>query len=328
MIVDVHAHCYPKPYIKELKRIGIDEEGGIGVKIPEWSSSEARIEEMEALGIDIQILSLSAPNVYFQDAELSKALAQMTNDFISDICKKYPDRFMCFASIPLNNLKYAFDELHRAIDDLGMDGIILGTNINQRSLSEDQFLPFFEELDKMKIPIALHPMKAIGEDLMSAEDIKLNIPSLVGFLFETTRTISQMVLKGTFERYKNLTFILSHLGGAIPFVYPRWDITYLSRPDSHPIKKIPNLPSYYLKRQYYDTALSYYASSLRCAIELSGVDHVLFGTDSPYTNIDFRAKETIEKIENYGFTKEEKEKIYFKNAMNLFLKSETDQSLY
>ena len=79
------------------------------------------------------------------------------------------------------------------------------------------------------------------------------------------------------------------------------------------------MPSYYLKKHYYDTALSYYHSSIRCALDFAGVDHVLLGTDSPYTH-DFRAKETIEKIENYGFSNEEKEKVYFKNAAKLFPK--------
>lgn len=320
MIVDVHAHCYPESYVKELRRIGAGEEGGIGIKIPEWSSSEERIEKMDKLGIGIQVLSLSAPNVYFQDAELSKALAQMTNDFISDVCKKYPDRFLSFASVPLNNLNYSIDELDRAINDLGMDGIVLGTNINQRSLSEDQFLPFLEELDRIGIPIALHPMRAIGEDLMPAEDLKLAVPSNVGFLFETTRTMAQMIFKGTLEKFKNLTFILPHSGGAIPFVYPRWDISYRARPASHPLRKIQNPPGHYLKRHYYDTALSYHPSSLRCTIDLAGVDHILFGTDAPYTLYDFRAKETIEKIEISGFSKKEKEKIFFKNAINLFPK--------
>jgi len=320
MIVDVHAHCYPIPYIKELKRIGAGDEGGIGIKIPEWSSSEERLEKMDSLGIDIQVISLSAPNVYFKDDELSKALAQMTNDFISEVCKKHPRRFLSFASVPLNNIRDAIDELDRAINDLQMDGIVLGTNVNGRSIADDQFLPFFEELDRLRIPIALHPMRAIGEDLMPPEDVKLAIPSNVGFLFETTRTIAQMTFKGTFEKYKGLTFILPHSGGAIPFVYPRWDISYRSRPASHPLRKIQNPPGHYLKRHYYDIALSYYPSSLRCTIDLASVEHVLFGTDAPYTLYDFRAKETIEKIEKSDLSREEREKIFYKNSLHLFPK--------
>lgn len=321
MIVDVHAHCYPEQYIEELKKIGAGDEGGIGIRIPKWSGSDKRIREMDKLGVDIQVLGLSAPNVYFHDPEVSKALAQMTNDFISDVCKKNPDRFLGLASVPLDNMKYAIDELDRAVNDLRMDGVLLGTNVNQRSLSEDQFLPFFEELDRKRIPVVLHPMKAIGEDLLLDEDIRLRIPSSVGFVFETTRTLAQMTFKGTFEKHKNLTFILPHSGGAIPFLYPRWEIVYRFLPDSHPLRKVPNPPSHYLKRHYYDTALSYYHPSLRCAVDLAGVDHIVFGTDSPYTDGPV-SKETIENIETYGFSNEEKEKIYFKNAMRLFPKLE------
>lgn len=275
---------------------------------------------MDALGVDVQILSLSAPNVYFPDAELSKALAQMTNDFISETCKSHPERFLALASVPLNKMNYAIDELHRAVNELEMDGLLLGTNINQRSLSEDQFLPFFEEVNKMDKPIFLHPMRAIGEDLMPEEDARLAIPPNVGFIFETTRTVAQMTFKGTFEKYRNLTFILPHAGGAVPFIYPRWDMGYLVRPDSHPLKRLPNPPSHYLKKHYYDTAQSFHPSVLRSTVELAGLDHLLFGTDCPYTGIDVRAEKTIETVENCGFSEGEKEKIYFRNAVKLFPK--------
>jgi aminocarboxymuconate-semialdehyde decarboxylase len=274
---------------------------------------------MNDFGIDVQVLSLSAPNVYFQDVEASKSLAQMTNDFIADVCRKHSDRFLGLASVPLNSLNYAFDELNRAINDLKMAGVILGSNINKKSLADGQFLPFLEELDKREIPIALHPMKAIGEELMPKDDLELGIPSNVGFIFETTRTMAQMIFRGIFEKLKNLTFILPHSGGSIPFLYPRWDMSYRSRPDSDPFKRIPKLPSHYLKRHYYDTALSYYHSSLRCTLDLAGVDHMVFGTDSPYTN-DFRGKETIEKIKTYGFSEDEEKKIFYENASSVFPK--------
>lgn len=324
MIVDVHAHCYPKPYVEELKNIGAGDEGGIATKIPVWVDADERISLMDELGIDVQVLNLSAPNVYFQDSDLSMALAQMTNDFFAEICRKHPDRFLCLASVPLNNMKYALDELDRVIHVLGMDGVLVGTNINGEPISNDRFLPFFEEVNKRRIPIGLHPIKAIGEDLMPPEYLQLAMAPSVGFIFETTRTMAQMTYKGIFERYPDLVFILPHSGGAIPFLYPRWDITYLSRPEGHPLRRLPNFPSYYLKRHYYDTALSYYHSSLRCTIDFVGTDHMLFGTDFPYSN-DFRARDTIQHMETYGFTSKEKDKIYFKNAAALFPKLKNER---
>lgn len=317
MIIDVHAHCYPNGYLREIRKIGKGGDGGIGIKIPGWGSDEERIAFMDDLGVDTQILGLSAPNVYFKDPGLSRDLARMTNDFISDVCKKYPDRFLGLASVPLNHMRDALDELNRAIDELKMDGVTLGTNINKRSLAEDQFLPFIEEVNRRKIPLVLHPLKAIGDEYFNEEDVGLGIPSNVGFIFETTRTVAQMVFKGVFEKYRDLVFVLPHSGGSIPFLYPRWDMFYRSRAESHPLKKLPHPPSHYLKKFYYDTALSYHSSSLKCTAALAGPDHMLFGTDCPYTS-DFRSRETMESIDQSGFSSADKEKIYYKNAVKLF----------
>jgi predicted TIM-barrel fold metal-dependent hydrolase len=315
--VDVHAHCYPQAYMDEIEKLGVGGEGGVGVKVPVWKGAEQRIAEMDDFGVNVQVLNLSAPNVYFPDEMLSKSLAETTNDFFAAIVKEHPDRFMAVASIPLGNLDHAVAELDRAMDELNMDGIMLGTNINGRPLSDDFFLPFFEEVNRRKIPVVLHPIRSATEDLMPKEDLALGILTSVGFLFETTRTIAQMTFKGTFERLSDLIFVLPHGGGAIPFLSPRWDIFYLSRPEGHPLKRLPHPPSYYLKRHYYDTALSYAHSSLACTLALAGVDHVVFGTDHPYTN-DFRGRETIQGIQNYGFTREEEEKVFFGNAATIF----------
>jgi len=317
MKVDVHAHCYPTPYMEELYKMGVGEEGWVGVKIDGWEGAEARIAKMDELGVDVQALGVSDPNVYFPDEGLSNALAQITNDFIADVAKQHPRRFLALASIPLTNLDHAMAELTRAMDTLKMDGIVLGTNVNQRPLSDDMYLPFFEEVDRRKVPVVLHPIRSIAESVMPKEDSSLGVAAQVGFLFETTRVIAQMTFKGTFERFQNLTFILPHSGGAIPFICPRWDIFYRSRPEGHRLRKLPNPPTHYLKRHYYDTALSYAHSALQCTLALAGVDHVCFGTDHPFT-ADFRARDTIESIEAYGFTAEEKEKIYFRNAQRLF----------
>lgn len=319
MIIDVHAHCYPEPYINELKKIGKGVEGGIRTKIPVWVDADERIALMDEMGIDVQVLNLSAPNVYYDDPELSKALAQMSNDFMADLCRKHPERFLSLASVPLNHMRYALDELDRAIDVLKMDGILLGTNINQRPLSNDEFEPFFEALNRRKIPVGLHPIKAIGEELMPPEYLELAMAPSVGFLFETTRTMAQMTFKGWFEKYSDLTFILPHSGGTVPFLWPRWDMTYKSRPEGHPLKKLPNLPSFYLKKHYYDTALSYYHSSLRCTLDLAGADHVVFGTDFPYSN-DFRTVDAIKSIQSLDLPEEDRERIFSGNALNLFPK--------
>jgi aminocarboxymuconate-semialdehyde decarboxylase len=317
MKVDLHAHCYPKSYVDELKKMGFGDRAASGLKLPQWTTVEERLETMDALGVDIQVLGVSFPNVYFPDPEFSKALAQMSNDYIADLCKKHPDRFMGLASIPLNHIQYAHDELDRAIDVLGMDGVVLGTNINKQSLFEVQFLPFLAEIDRRQIPVVLHPLIPPGEESTPEEFVKLGIHNSVGFVYETTKVIAMMTFRGTFEEYRNLTFVLPHSGGTIPFVSARWDIQYASKPESHPLRKLPHPPSHYLKRHYYDTALSFFRSTLNCTLDLVGIDHLVFGSDVPFSD-SARIQATIQALEEYGFSEEEKEKIYFKNATKIF----------
>ena len=317
MRVDIHAHCYPQSYIDELKKVGIDESGGIGVFMVPWTSAEKRIESMDKLGVDIQFLSISTPGTYFSDEGLNLALAQMTNDYLADICKQSPNRFMSFASIPPPNTKDATGELDRAINELGMDGIFLGTHINGQSLVYDGFIPFYEELNARKTKVAIHPMIPIYHNIMPVGYMEYGISFSVAFLFETSMAVTQMAFKGIFERFPDITFILPHSGGAIPFIYPRIDVGYESRPPSHPMRQIPHPPSYYFKKLYYETAFSYSPSSLRCTLDLAGVDHLLFGMDYPYSYGPF-ARDSIKKIEDFGFSEEEKEKVFFRNAMKIF----------
>lgn len=315
--VDIHAHCYPQSYIDELKKVGIDESGGIGLLMVPWTTAEKRIESMDKLGVDVQFLSISTPGTYFSDERLSLALAQMTNDFISEICKKFPNRFMSFASIPLPNIKDAIEEVDRAKNKLDMDGIFLGTNINGQSLVHDGFIPFYEELNRRKMKVAIHPMIPIYHNIMPVGYMEYGISFSIAFLFETSMAVTQMAFKGIFERFPDITFILPHSGGTIPFIYPRIDVGYETRPPSHPMRKIPHPPSYYFKKLYYETAFSYKPSSLRCTLDLAGVDHLLFGTDYPYAFGPF-ARDSIKKIEDFGFSEEEREKVFFKNAMKIF----------
>jgi predicted TIM-barrel fold metal-dependent hydrolase len=126
-----------------------------------------------------------------------------------------------------------------------------------------------------------------------------------------------MVFKGTLERYNRLTFILPHSGGAIPFIYPRWDMVYQLQAASHPLKKLPRPPSHYLRRHYYDTALSYVHSSLACTLALAGIDHVVFGTDVPYVYGELLG-DSVRYIETYGFSNEAREKIFWRNLAEIF----------
>ena len=154
------------------------------------------------------------------------------------------------------------------------------------SLGEVQFFVFFEELNQIEILIPMDSKKTIREDLMSSEGAGLDISPVGGFLLRTTKTTAQMRFQGLSQKYKNLTFFLSHFGGAIPFMYPQRGIRWLVRADSHPIRNIPNLPRHDVKNHFDDTALSCDPSPLRVTIDLAGVDHFLWGHRFSYPTLD------------------------------------------
>jgi predicted TIM-barrel fold metal-dependent hydrolase len=310
--IDVHCHYYPKSYLKELIKVGVVNTVGVNLSKVVWDSAESRIAEMNEIGIDVEVLGVSTPNVYFSDKELSLSLAQMTNDGLSEICRKYPNRFACLASIPLVDMKYAMEELNRATDKLGMDGILLGTNILGKPLDSEEFIPIFEEINRRKIPIFLHPMDPRASELFK----DYHMASVVGFVFETTLTVTKIVLSGFFKNYPDIQMVLPHLGGTIPFLHARIDLSFQTYEAARKgIGEIGQLPSDYLKRFYYDTATSY-TSSLLCTYQFAGADHILFGTDFPYTR-GFRIPLSIDVIEKSGLIEEEKEAIFFRNVMKL-----------
>jgi aminocarboxymuconate-semialdehyde decarboxylase len=310
--IDIHCHYYPESYLKEIAKFKVNSTVGVALSKVKWDSVETRIKEQDENGIDMEVLGVSAPNVYFEDKEFSRTLAQMTNDELSEICRKYPNRFGCLGSIPLVDIKYAIDELNRAIDKLGMDGILLGTNIIGKPLESPEFLPFFEEINKKKIPVILHPMDPRAPELF--RDYQTG--SIVGFMFETTLTVTKMVLSGLFEKCPNIQMVLPHLGGTIPFLYPRIDLGFQTYEGARKgIGETGKLPSDYLKGFYYDTTTSYNSTFL-LTYQFAGADHLLFGTDFPYTR-GFRIPMTIDVVEKSGLTEEEKEKIFFRNAMKL-----------
>lgn len=318
MIIDIHSHCFPNSYVKELKKIHAGDPPAHLADIPEWGITRDRVKRMDKLGIQAQVIGVSVPNVYHEDVEISKSLAQMSNDEISEICRESPDRYLGLASIPLDNMNYAVDELDRATNELGLDGVILGTNIVGKPLSDDRYMAFFEELNKRNIPAVLHPMNAIGDDKMPEDYWEFGLYVYVGRFFSTSRIIGHMVFKGVFERLPNLVFVIPHAGGAVPFLCPRWDMVHKFDPSRAPGKVLPHPPSFYLRKHYFDIALSYQHLCLKGTLDLCGIDKLVFGVDTPFG--ESLLEDELEMIDTYGFSDQEKEKLLYKNTMEIFPK--------
>jgi predicted TIM-barrel fold metal-dependent hydrolase len=232
----------------------------------------------------------------------------MSNDFFAELCQKYPQRFIAFASVPLNHPEDAIEEIHRAVKDLGMKGVVLGSNIDGKHLHSEEFWPFYGEVDRLNLPIFIHPMVPAHPESM----VEFPLVPLVGFVMDTTLCVAKMVFSGLFEKFPNLTLILPHLGGTLPFLFERIDNGYRAYRECQ--ANITKPPSQYLKQFYYDT-VSFYQPALMCTYYSVGADHMVLGSDYPHVIGDI--SKSVSSINALDIPFEDKEMIFGKNGKKI-----------
>lgn len=306
MKIDIQSHYFPKRFFDEATTLN-PSYAALRPFVEKMLDIGNRLSAMDKVGIDIQVLSCPYQSEGIGERKAAD-LTRMINDGISEICNKYPDRFRGLASISLNAGEEAVKELKRAVDDLGMRGVALTSNYNGKRLDSTEFMPFFEEANKIKLPIFIHPTTPIGAEVM--QDYYL-IP-VVGFVFETTLTVSRMIFSGFFNKFKDISFILPHMGGTLPYLFYRLDWGFKDNPACQVNISIP--PSEYLKKFYYDTAIVD-DKVIQFCIDRVGVDHLVFAADFPF-GTDFMSI-TISMIEKLNLSREDKDKIYCGNLKKI-----------
>jgi len=317
--IDLHHHFFPAQLIGEGRklypawRISEDDQGKKWAAYPSGSiplsSPEERLAEMDELGIDVAVVAIPGINNFLTAKDLG--LFRQVNDCLAELAGKYPQRFKSLAMVPVDDVDAAVNELGRALDEKGMAGLALGSNILGQPLDSPQFLPFFAEVNRRRLTIVLHPGEPVGAEVMRQH----NLTTLIGFPFETSLAATRLVLSGYFERFPDIKLVLPHLGGAIPYLLERVDYHYLELGGSYPGLSQP--PSQYFKKFYYDTAIGYHMPALRCAYQSVGAGQLVFGTDHPFGVVTGFAPKTIASLDELGLTPAEQEQIYSRNALRL-----------
>jgi len=270
--IDVHHHVLPAEYVKAASRHGIH--AGGDVPFPDWSL-ESTLELMDRCGIATAITSIAAPGVHFGDASEARDLARRCNELQARLVSDRPARFGMFASLPLPDVDGALAEIEYAFGTLKADGVVLLASLGERYLGDPAFEPVFAELDRRKAVLFVHP--AIPA---TSQALKLGLPgALVEFVFDTTRAVANLIFSGTLERHPDVKIILSHAGGTVPFL--AWRLGAFGRMPAL-LAKAPQGALAYLKRLYYDTAMSANPHALASLRELVDPSHILFGSDHPY----------------------------------------------
>ncbi len=325
MKIDVHNHFYPNRFLRQLEKNGPT--AGITVEKDKWNRQvlvhggtrvvtitppmndiDQRIADMDLAGFDTEILTLSVPSVDIFPVETAEKLARMVNDEFFQICNDRPERFIAFATLPFIDPDRTVKELDRCINELKFKGACIGSNINGMGLDSELLYPFYERMSHYDLPIHIHPRTP--RDKETYKDYRLG--PMIGFEVDICVAVVRLVMGGVLERFPNLRFIVSHLGGAIPYLAERIQNCYEAYPECQ--ENISGAAKDYLKRLYYDT-VSFFEPALMCAYSFLGAGRLVLGSDYPHVIGDIQ--EAVTSIKCLDIPEEEKEMIYSGNILRL-----------
>ena len=299
-VIDVHTHMIPREWLDLLQREGGDYElkptraGHMAIHLagapfvtlmPEMFDYDLRLRAMDEAGVDIAVLSLTGPNVFWGTREASIKAARIGNAAYAESQWKYPGRIAWVASIPWEYPDNALAELARA-RAAGALGV-----------------------DRLGLPVFVHPTIPPGGKDMRLDQFSLATP--VGFMVDTTLAFTRLILSGFLDRYPNVKLIAPHGGGTLPYLSGRLDRCYETIPACRAAIKAP--PSEYLRRIFYDTVI-YESRALAMCIAVGGADNVLYGTDFPHNVGDMKGILALVR----GLPNDTARKVAGENARRIF----------
>ncbi|HEY2739832.1 MAG TPA: amidohydrolase family protein [Thermoanaerobaculia bacterium] len=322
MIVDVHNHYYPPAYLDALRSgassVRITEDtagnpllhypGDYNVAVRGHRDIEYRAGVLAELGVDTQVLTLTTPGTHVETAATAARLASLVNDDFAAVVRDRKGRFAALATLPLNDPAASVRELERAITELGLPGAMLFSNVNGVALADQRFWPLYELANTHGAVLHIHPTAPVGVEAMT----DFWLMPLVGFLLDTTLAAAHLVFAGVFARFPRIRWVLSHLGGAIPYLAERLDRGFHAFRECR--ANIEQPPSEFLRQLYYDT-VNFDPAALQLAISFAGPRHILAGSDYPHQIGSTPAM--LQAIRGLPISEDDKADILGRNAAGL-----------
>jgi aminocarboxymuconate-semialdehyde decarboxylase len=290
-VIDVHTHMLNEAWLNLLQEHGGNytlNQVPSGKRVVHYAGSPfmtltpgmtdypLRIAKMDEAGVDVAVVSLTCPNVFWGEPEISAAAARGTNQDMAAAQAEYPNRIRWLASLPWQFPDLAIQELERSCDE-GAVGVMVLANIAGDSLTNPRFERVWAEIDRRALPVLVHPTAPPG--IRSMEMERYHLAWSVGFTFDTTLALARMILDGFFDRYPNLKIIGGHAGGYLPFLLPRLDEGFRKIESTR--ESIEKLPSSYASKIYVDS-IAYSVPTLEFTVAAFGPQNVLYGSDYPH----------------------------------------------
>ncbi|MFG6150263.1 amidohydrolase family protein [Halobacillus sp. B23F22_1] len=320
--IDFHTHIISEEFLDLAEKYGDDRWATLektcdcganimikGKKFREITSqawdAERRMKDMDEEGIDIQVLSpIPVTFSYWADPEKGLEMARFQNDFIASTTQEYPERFIGLATVPLQEVDLAIQEMDRAVNELGLKGIQIGSNVNGLNLDDESLERFFHAADERNVPLFVHPWETLGRERMPRH----NFMYMVGMPSETALAAGSIIMSGLLDKYPNLKLCFAHGGGSLPYLLPRMDKGWKVWPH---IRKTEKPPSHYARMLYFDS-LVYDEHNLQFMIDSFGADQVIAGSDYPFLLREAPSGAIVDRVPS--LSEEEKEKIHGLNA--------------
>jgi predicted TIM-barrel fold metal-dependent hydrolase len=310
-VIALEEHYWDKEL--SVQFVGVESVRGEETLKRLYDLSELRIREMDAAGIDMQVLSHGAPSAQKLSGSDAVALTRRVNDRLHAAVSANPNRFAAFSALPTSDPKAAADELERTTK-LGFKGPMIHGLANGSFLDDKRFWPIFERAQALDVPVYLHPsvplpavMDAYYKDY--AQDFPMVIRAAWGFTVETATQAIRLVLSGLFDAYPRLKIVLGHLGETLPFLVWRVDQA-LSRPGA----KTLSFRDVFCEHFYITTSGNFSNPALLCCVMEMGIDRILFAVDWPFV----ANKPAMDWMRTVPLCEEDKAKILSGNAKRLF----------
>src|SRR5262245_11434805 len=313
MIVDVHAHYFPKAYNDMLLRIG-------GRSLPEAaraltarpardddpSGIPLRLQQMDDAGVQMQVLSPAASPPYADKEADAVAAARLVNDSYAELARAHPGRLAAFVSLPLPHIDASLREMERGLDQLGMLGVSMACSCFDRSTAEAEFEPLYQEMNRRRTVLNYHPIQN-GSCSPMINDYRFTVS--VGASLEDSAIVLHLIARRVPERYPDIKYVVPHLGGIIPMLLERLDN---QAPRVHP--NLPERPSVTARRVYYDTVGHGSQAALLCAWKAFGADQLVAGSDYPVLLAFETYRQTFHYIRESSLPAADIDKILHHNA--------------